>query len=208
MDSIDAPLNDSVYLINRLNKILDTPDAETAFMVLQKEILNRTNPGPGGFYDSMGDPESWKRLEGRKPWKDDPGYTGSPLASFPLFPPEIMNDPSKGIPVAWHNNAAVLYDTPLIARYEDLDPESDYTLGVKYIARGGGSGASQIVRLVANNDHQIHDFKRIVTADPTEYFDLPRSLHQKGCLTLTWTTPSAEQGTHIAELFLVKRRNG
>ena len=205
MDSIDIPLNDAQYTMNRLRQILETKDTDAAFSILKNEILNRTNPGPGGFYDSAGDPESWHRFVGKKPWKDDPGFNETVFESFSLFSPNEIKDPAKVIPAAWHNNAAVLYDTPLVARYENLDPESEYTLGIKYIARGGGTGAFQIIRLVANDDFLIHDYMRIETHDPVFYCELPATITARGVLTLTWTTPSAEQGTHIAELFLRKR---
>jgi len=119
--------------------------------------------------------------------------------------------PAPGVLLAWHNHATVLFNTPLVIGYENLDPESAYTLGVKYIVRWGGTDATQNVRLSANGNHLIdyliHDYMQINFFEPLKYFDLPRNLTANGQLILTWTCPNAEQGVHIAELFLIKRRD-
>ena len=205
MDSINIPLNDSHYIIDRLKKILKTADNETANKILQNEILDRTNPGPGGFYDSLGSPEAWHRVSEKKPWAVDPGNTETPFVSFAFSTLDDMKNSPDGIPLAWQNMTAVLYNTPLTVRYENLDPESAYALRIKYIARGGAIGPYQTVRLTANDSYAVHDYMRIETSDPPANFDLPEKTTESGELELTWTTPDEEQGAYIAELFLMKR---
>jgi hypothetical protein len=206
MDSIDTPLNDIRYLSEVLRQILKIEDDKAAFAVLQKDIINRTNPGPGGFYDSLGDIESWRRFPGRKDWKDDPSNLKTPFRSFPLYVFDDKRDRMKGIPQSWHNVAAVFYDTPLTVCYEDLDPESSYTLKIKYLVRGGITGISQTMRCIANGDYTVHDYMEVEMLNQIYVYDLPQSVTAGGKLTLSWTTPPEDkQGTHITELFLVKR---
>ncbi|MDR2078367.1 MAG: hypothetical protein LBP74_01430 [Treponema sp.] len=205
MDSIDTPLNDGRYLADILQKILKVEDEKTAFDMLQKDIINRTNPGPGGFYDSLGDLESWHRFPGRKDWKDDPGNLETPFRSFPGYLLNDKKDRMKGIPRAWHNVVAVLYDTPLTVCYENLDPESSYTLKIKYLVRGGAAGSFQTIRCMVNDDYTVHDYMEVGIVSPVYSYDLPQSISAGGKLCLSWTSPREDkQGTHIAEIFLRK----
>ena len=47
-----------------------------------KNMLHRTDPGPGGFYDNFGTPSAWKRVRAKKTWAEDPGSLESPRVSF------------------------------------------------------------------------------------------------------------------------------
>jgi hypothetical protein len=174
--------------------------------MMQKDIINRTNPGPGGFYDSLGDIESWHRFPGKKDWKDDPSNLETPFRSFTLYAFDDKKDRMKGIPQAWHNVVAVFYDTPLVVCYENLDPESSYTLKIKYLVRGGATGNSQTIRCIANGNYVVHAYMEVGMLNPAYAYDIPQSITAGGKLSLSWTTPQEDkQGAHIAELFLVKR---
>jgi hypothetical protein len=51
LDTLDAPLNDAAWLKERFAKIRAlTSYAERCRAI--EEIMDRTNPGPGGFYDN------------------------------------------------------------------------------------------------------------------------------------------------------------
>src|SRR6201999_1296164 len=53
LDAIDFPLNDRIWLENRFDQIRQSK-SETERLAKLDEIVNWTNPGPGGFYDDLG----------------------------------------------------------------------------------------------------------------------------------------------------------
>ena len=53
LDTIDYPLNNRVYLLARFDELRRAPD-EAARLKGLAEIVNWTDPGPGGFYDDLG----------------------------------------------------------------------------------------------------------------------------------------------------------
>src|SRR5262249_2143962 len=61
LDTIDVPLNNGGFLKKRFNAIraLKTEDERLAQL---DALLKRTDPGPGGFYDNLGDPEHQPHL--------------------------------------------------------------------------------------------------------------------------------------------------
>ena len=81
MDNIDLPLNDSRWLLSQCAKIGKLQFEQSRLQAIEK-LLNRTNPGPGGFYDNLGSPESWKHVLCQKTWSEDPGSLESPLTDF------------------------------------------------------------------------------------------------------------------------------
>ena len=70
MDNIDLPLNDSPWLLDEMGKIEKlTSEAERQQKIDQ--LLHRTDPGAGGFYDHFGAPESWHRVVSDVSWEKD-----------------------------------------------------------------------------------------------------------------------------------------
>ncbi|MGC9355306.1 MAG: alpha-glucuronidase family glycosyl hydrolase, partial [Mariniphaga sp.] len=55
IDNIDAPLNNAVWLMDNLTSIEKMEDEKQRLKEIDK-ILQRNNPGPGGFYDNFGSP--------------------------------------------------------------------------------------------------------------------------------------------------------
>jgi hypothetical protein len=201
MDDIDMPLNNYRYLKFQFDRIRKMEKEEERQKAID-EIINRTNPGAGGFYDDLGNPRSWKRVVRSKMWEEDPGYRGSPLTAFIpdlLHINKELEEQLGGIPLSWVNSIATLYDTPLIIKYEDLDSSSDYRLKVTYIGSLGGK-----IKLIANENYVIHNF--IDTGDKilTEVFDIPKEIISSGRLTLKWVADDGERGCEIAEIWLIR----
>ena len=92
---------------------------QTKQIGLQKftRCFNRTDPGPGGFYDNLGDQASWKRIKAQKSWQEDPGSLESPRVSFGVglkgveWVDEIVAKGFEGqtTPLAWMNQINTLY---------------------------------------------------------------------------------------------------
>ena len=62
LDELDVPLNNRVWLTNRFAELRDLSSEREKLRGIEK-IVHWTDPGPGGFYDDLGDPA----LPGRTP---------------------------------------------------------------------------------------------------------------------------------------------
>lgn len=204
MDDIDMPLNNSrwfSYQFQRIKKLMDENERLKAISV----ILERENPGPGGFYDNFGT-SSFKRVVREKSWKEDPGNLTSPFISFVpslLHLDAHLEEEIGGIPLSWIANLTALYDIPITIVYEHVEPNSLYTIRITYIGEHGGR-----VKLVANDDYVVHDFLEIKGKIAlTVEFPIPLQAIKKGKLTLTWLHEGGRR-THIAEVWLMKEIRG
>ena len=209
IDNIDIPLNDALWLLDQLNRI-EKLSNETDRLAEIHKMLHRTDPGPGGFYDNLGDQASWKRIKAQKSWQEDPGSLESPRVSFGVglkgveWVDEIVAKGFEGqtTPLAWMNQINTLYFTPLIMEYTELDPAAKYTLRVAYTGRFRSK-----MKLEANGI-QIHDFIRMGT-QPIFEFQLPKEVTRSGKVTFKWSCAQndkgeGERGSQVAEVWLMR----
>ena len=205
MDNIDLPLNDSRWLLSQCAKIAKLQTEHSKLQAIE-ELLNRTNPGRGGFYDNLGSPQSWKHVISQKTWSEDPGGLESPLTDFgaslkgdewvDILP---VGFEGQAIPQAWMTQLTTLYDTPLILKYDSLDPQGSYILQVAYTGRFNSK-----LKLVADEKYLIHDF--IQTGEKPIYeFPIPAGAVADGSVKLAWTCAKGERGTQVAEIWLIKK---
>ncbi|HEY7182981.1 MAG TPA: glycoside hydrolase family 20 zincin-like fold domain-containing protein, partial [Blastocatellia bacterium] len=142
LDTIDFPLNNRIWLKQRFSEIRKpAPERERAERL--DEIVNWRNPGPGGFYDDLGNLTQQPHLERGPGFEKDPAMYESSAVS-------IVN-PSDGAgaaagdfaligmgaqplgPTSWRDLAETYYDTPLRMRYTGLDKSAQYKIRVVYI---------------------------------------------------------------------------
>src|SRR6185503_2835045 len=206
MDNIDLPLNDSRWLLSQCAKITKLPDEQSRLDAIEI-LLNRTDPGPGGFYTNLGSPESWKHVIWQKTWAQDPGGLESPLVDFgaSLHGDEWVDILPQGfegqaIPQAWMNQVTTLYDTPLTLKYDSLDTKSSYIIRIAYTGRFNSK-----IKLVADGKYLIHDFIQ-TGKKPIYEFPVPAEAVADGIITLTWTCEKGQRGTQVAELWLIKKQ--
>jgi hypothetical protein len=210
IDNIDIPLNDALWLIDQLNDV-SKMNLETEQNEALEKILHRTDPGPGGFYDNMGSPKSWKRIVRKKSWEEDPSSLESPRVSFGVglvgvdWVHEIVAKGFEGqtTPLAWMNQINTLYDTPLEMSYDSLDPEATYLLRIAYTGRFRSS-----IKLMADGE-LIHSYIRM-GKNPILEFMLPKKVTQDGRVKLTFSCGQddggeGERGTQVAEIWLIKK---
>ncbi|MBI2300699.1 MAG: hypothetical protein HYU66_17460 [Armatimonadetes bacterium] len=194
LDTVDVPLNNRLWLKARFAAIRELP-AEADRLRAIGELLDWTNPGPGGFYDNLG-------VAGRQPhlvpgpgFDADPDFRESPLTGFGWHPDG---------PISWWTHAQTLYDRPLQLRYEGLDPTARYRVRVVY----AGDSQRAKIRLVANEGLEIHPLIDKPSPIAPLEFDLPPDATQSGTLTLSWTRdPGAGgngRGCQVAEVWLVR----
>jgi hypothetical protein len=189
LDTIDKPLNDRPWLRERFDQIRRL-DAETARQKQIDEIVNWTNPGPGGFYDDLGNPPYQPHLVRGPGFGEDPDYFRSALTHFENVP---------GGRKSWCDQAIALFDNRLQMRYSGLDAGTRYKVRVVY-SRG-------LIRLVAGEKYEIHPLIK----KPYERleFDIPVEAIANGALTLSWNGQPGRggngRGCQVAEVWLMKR---
>jgi hypothetical protein len=197
LDGIDVPLTDAAWLKKQLAEVHKLPE-EPARLARIHAILHRTDPGPGGFYDDLGDPQRQPHLVRGAGWASDPASYASPLVGFNFR----GTGPAPDAPREWWQHAETLYDTPLRLRYTSLDPAATYRVRVVYSRERRTSR----MRLVANDKYEVHDYLAR-PAEPVE-FAVPAAATAGGELTLTWTQEpgigGAGRGCQVAEVWLLK----
>lgn len=206
LDNIDIPLTEAPWLHDQLNGIEQIADDHQRLQKI-KEVLHRTDPGPGGFYDHFGNVQSKHRIISDKAFEDDPGSLRSPRISFGVgvIGQEWVHEvQSKGFsgqvtPAAWMSQINTLYDTPLKIKYADLDTTASYKMRVTYTGRF----RSQL-KLVANDDFIIHDFMQ-TGERPVYEFDIPKEATATGQLVFTWTCGEGQRGAQVCEVWLIRK---
>ena len=194
LDSIDLPLNDAAWMRESFGRVRGLGDVAAQRRAIA-EMISRTDPGPGGFYDCFGDPESWQRVVPGEGWARDPGFFATPLMAF--WPGPTLR--------AWQTSLTAYYDLPIRIRYTGLDPTAAYRVCVTYV-----SGPWPYhVRLWANETWVMHDELAIVKGQClTREFALPGEVTTQGKIDLTWRTGNGELGARIAEIWLRKGNGG
>ncbi len=188
LDTLDEPLNDRRWLLAQFARIRSLTD-EAARAAGIRELLNRTNPGPGGFYDDIGNPTAQPNL----------------VPNGDLSQQSFWD--SHGGPLAWFDHATSWRGKPIRLRYTGLDPEARYKVRVVYA--GEDVCQEQGIRLMANEAVVVHPYaRRPLPVRPVE-FEIPPEATRSGELTLTWDReqpPSGRiRGAQVAEVWLIRR---
>ena len=197
LDKLDRPMNDRPWLEDQFSKIPAAGDVDAQLAFIDR-IVNWEDPGPGGFYDDLGNTEKQPHLVRQTTWDEDPGFVLGPQESHyrSLDNSTLKVDPLK---FSWLDQAQTLYGAPLIVRYEGLDPDAVYRVRATYFGRYGA-----VMRLVADDRFEIHG------AHPSERppwpveFDIPKEATADGVLELAWHLVQG-RGCQVAEVWLLKQ---
>ncbi|HNY40526.1 MAG TPA: hypothetical protein PKJ41_09030 [Bryobacteraceae bacterium] len=197
LDLIDRPITNAAWLQSRFTAIRAL-DGEAARIEEIERILNWTNPGPGGFYDDLGDALNRPHLLPGDGFEKDPGFFKTARTGFASG--------SRGGPwrIAWHRQSEALYGNTLKLRYPSLDPAARYR--VRFTQ--AGDPIARATRLVANGKTEIHPMrKKDLDVKPVE-FDIPAEATAGGTLTLEWHANPAEAGNgrfvQVSEVWLIR----
>ena len=203
LDLISYPLNDRIWLEEQFNRI-DTIDNEQDRLNEIEKITNWKNPGPGGFYDDLGDLGNQPHLVLGESYEDDPSFYHSPFVGFAVGY-SFLRGRTMNLRVSWGRYMQTLYGHPLKMHYSNLDKTAQYEVKVTYIGRA--------IRLVADEDMVVHDYTRRARAaeiGPVS-FDIPLEATKDGELTLKWNMKLGQGGTgrgcQIAEVWLMKKQD-
>jgi hypothetical protein len=193
LDTIDTPLNDRVWLDGQfayIRAVSTEPERQRSLALL----LSRTDPGPGGFYDALGDPSQSPHLVRRPSVDDDPMFVTAPFHGFAL---------RADWPRPWRQYAQTFYDAPLRMSYAGLDPEAHYRIRVVY----SGDSPRARMRLEADGT-EIHPLlAKPEPVRPVE-FPVPAHLTADGRLDLRFTQEPGRggngRGCQVAEVWLLR----
>jgi hypothetical protein len=193
LDLIDAPLNNAPWLRARFAEIRGLAD-ESQRLAQLEEILNWSNPGPGGFYDDLGNPSAQPHLVQTASYADDPDFLTTPHVGF-------LTSGERRVSSATF--AQTLREQPMEMLYRDLDRMARYKVRVMYANETSGS-----IRLVADRQFEVHPMQPKTNQVKPLEFEIPRDATKDGELRLTWTRPSGlggnGRGVQVAEVWLVR----
>ena len=205
LDTIELPLNNRLWLAGRFRHIRNLPD-EASRLAALREIVNWTDPGPGGFYDDLGDLTHQPHLVRNPNPGADPSNLESAFVGFADQKGRITesDDLDSALRYSWLNHAETLRGIPLRLHYERLDPNAHYRVRVVY----GGDSLYKPIRLVANEAIEIHPLMpKPQPIKPIE-FAIPPAATAKGELTLSWNGEAAlggnGRGCQVSEVWLIK----
>jgi len=194
LDTIDVALNDRVWLENEFDRLRKT-DNEAVMLAGLERIVHWDDPGPGGFYDDLGDVMRQPHLVRGPGFDQDPAFLRSSLLGFTNRPAWRRS---------WCRHAETLHETPLQMAYEDLDGHARYRVRVVY----AGDNFEPRIRLVANDRYEIHAWlKKPFPVRPVE-FEIPAAATADGRLRLSWHAEPGRggngRGCQVAEVWLIK----
>jgi hypothetical protein len=224
LDNVDVPLNNRLWLKQQFEEIraLETEDERLERLTA---IVSWTNPGPGGYYDDLGNLTGQPHLVTGPGFEEDPDFLRSALVgamdpSMPYrfyvgFPEEVRH---LHLRTSMKSHAISLNDQPLKLCYRDLDPNAHYRVRVTYVARYPAEGTpdSEItappVRLLADGEHEVHPLLgRPFPIGPIE-FDVPRAATADGELELACQGKLGyggfERGCRMSEIWLIRKPRG
>jgi hypothetical protein len=200
LDSIDVPLNNRAWLAYQFAEMRKLADEKERLAAIDR-IVNWTDPGPGGFYDDLGNLTQQPHLVRGPGFENDTAFLHSALVQF--VGREREDPPWR---YSWRNQAGSLNDSPLEMRYTNLDRSARYKLRVVYAGESVPG-----IRLVANDAYEVHPFTpRPLPIHPVE-FNIPAKATGTGELSLKWyRTPGLGgngRGCQVAEVWLIKIKN-
>lgn len=188
LDTMDDPITMRPWWLRRLREIGEL--AEEAQRLGQiEELLGWDDPGPGGFYDDLGNPLRQPRL----------------LRSGEEFPTSSSAFPDGPITWSWYGTSGI--GRPLRLRYAGLDPEARYRVRVVYA--GENVSQDQGIRLMAD-EWTVHPYiKKPLPVRPVE-FDVPWEATRDGEMVLSFdreVAPSGRiRGAQVAEVWLLRKK--
>jgi hypothetical protein len=190
LDHLDVPLANQDWLRVELDKLVGPHDADAAQEGITR-LRTWEEPGPGSFYDDLGNPAKQPHLVRPLAWEDDPGYLHSPRTDF--------RGTLKNGRQSWNHYAETLLGTPILLHYDGLDPNATYFVRVTYSGR-----YRPTMTLTANDKYPVHGSVQTQEPPVQREYPVPREATAGGALTLKWEC-GAGRGAQVSEVWLLKR---
>lgn len=197
LDTLDTPLTDAPWLLAEFQRIASLP-GDTAQWQAIGQLLHRTDAGPGGCYDDLGNPEHQPHLMlGER--NGDPEFRHTALCAF-AFPDQRP----ASAPLAWKRWASSMYGAPLEMLYRGLDDGARYRLRVVY------AGNPRIRMSLEAGGSAVHPLQERPQPQRAQEFAVPPGAVQRGELRLVWRAEpgrgGAGHGCQVAEVMLLREQ--
>ena len=189
LDFLDVPLVDEEWIRAQLEPAVAQGSSEAVRAAISK-VLTWEDPGPGGFYDDLGNPRKQPHLIRIRSWREDPGYVESTRTDFAI--------PGKGYRQSWVHYAESLFGAPIIMRYTGLDTHARYVLRATY------SGRYRPTMVLWANGIRVHGPEPTLSPPATKEWPIPVEATRTGTLTLKWFRVSG-RGAQVSEVWLMKQ---
>lgn len=201
LDLIDSPLNNRFWLEKEFYRITALGDEVERLHELDR-LLNWENPGAGGFYDDLGDPDNQPHIVIKNNYAKDPNSFHSAFIGLPGGY-SLEMDRIHHWRTSWKTYMQTIYGVPLELRYENLDSEAEYQVKVTYIE-------DIEIKLVANENIPVHDYLMPDFNPEPVVFDIPAKATKDGQLSLKWYIDAngdgPGRGCSVAEVWLIKKK--
>ena len=199
LETLDYPVTNIAWLRKQLAAIRRLSSSNEQVTAIQ-QLLGRTDPGPGGFYDDLGDPQNRPHLILGPGPVLDPEFRKSVFTGFG-YPDRLGAE----APIQWKRWAESLFDSPLQMHYDDLDPAATYKIRVVY----SGDARRIQIRLAANTNIEIHPLTTRPSPPKPLEFDIPPEATRGGQLDLSWTREQGlggnGRGCQVSEVWLIRK---
>jgi len=194
LDFVDHPLNNRWWLETVFTGLRAVGTEDEKLEAIDA-ILGWEDPGPGGSYDDLGDGARQSHLVQSETWMEDPGRVESAQEEFGWHNGDRALEKGGGR-LTWQDQAQTLYGSPLLMRYDGLNPGAAYTLRAMYLGRFRAT-----MTLTADDQHAIHGPLAAGSLVPHE-FAIPRAATADGVLELSWDLVE-KRGCQVAEVWLL-----
>jgi len=190
LDFLDVPLCNQEWMRTLLERAREEGTPQAAEDTI-RTIVHWEDPGPGGFYDDLGNPQRQPHLVRLKTWRQDPGYVESTRTDFAI--------PQKGYRQSWVHYAESLYGAPIILRYTGLDRQAQYYVRATYSGR-----YKPTMELWADGRYRVHGPEPTTIPPTIKEWPVPKEATADGTLELRWTRLTG-RGAQVSEVWLIRQ---
>jgi len=187
LDYVDYPLNNRWWLEDEFAKVR-AMDSKQAKLQRLEEIRTWENPGPGSFYDNVGNIAKSPHVVR--------GKTGSATARDPEPTHWWWDEGFSRKRLSWQ----VSMDWPIAVTYEHIDPNADYVIRIT----GYGEALTRI------NGQRVTPTLYGKGIGEIKEFPVPQEAVRSGQIVVTWDQPEEanlnwRQQSRISEIWLLRK---
>jgi hypothetical protein len=191
LDFVDHPLNNRWWLEDEFTRIRKLTSESEKLKALDS-IRVWENPGPGSYYDEVGNIAKSPRVIRGEGFNTDPLMGKNPNPGFWWW-----DEGSSRKRLSWQTSM----DWPLGIAYHHLDPQAGYRVRLTGYGQARLKANGQLLTPTPEGKQAIGEFKE---------FPVPANLIKDGKLTLTFDLPTDEahlnwrQQSRVSEVWLLK----
>ena len=205
MRQVDRTLSDVDWMEWSMAQIEQLPTNKERLAAIDS-LINRTNPGEGGFYYNLGDYTTEHITKIESSFAADPSHLETPHCGIGCKMEKGFVMTSNGyskhpVPRAWHKQVGIYYDQPLELTFEGLDPAASYRVRIVYTGEANKFNSHVSCRA----EGVLLQPQMYLDGDVVKEYDLPQAVSADGRVTLRWQCKEGERGCHIAEIFFLKQ---